>query len=145
MKYIIFVVLVLIVIGCVLFYENKLSYSKRQLIVLTRQVDDLRTKVSSSSKRRDSKLLVKYLIPTNRMGLTNTNSNLFIAPLDDSPILQKLSVKMEVSILDKVDINTEAWFYVEIPSDNNINCRGWVKQKDFSLFYDSSRAISRTY
>lgn len=145
MKYIIFAVLVLIVIGCVLFYENKLNYSKRQLIVLTRQVDDLRTKVSSSSSRRNSKLLVKYLIPGNRMGLTNTNSTLFIAPLDDSPILQRLSVKMEVSILDKVDINNEAWFYVEIPSDNNINCRGWVKQRDFSLFYDSSRALSKTY
>lgn len=135
----------LIIVGGFLFYENKLNYSKRQLIVATRQVEDLRFRVSSSVQRQNTKLLVKYLIPSNRMGLTNNSSTLFIAPLNDSPILQKFSVKMEVSILDKADINNESWFYVEVPSDNNINCRGWVKQKDFSLFYDSSRAMTRTY
>ncbi|MGL4773424.1 MAG: hypothetical protein ACRC2K_07660 [Clostridium sp.] len=144
MEIFIIILLVLVLIGGLIFFQSKIAQSKHQLVVLTRQVDNLRSR-ASSSKIRNSRLLVKYLIPESRMGLTNANTNLFISPLEDSPILQNLSVKMEVTILDKVSIKDVTWFYVRIPSDDNINCRGWVKQTDFSLLYDTSKSISKSY
>ncbi|MGL5152617.1 MAG: hypothetical protein ACRC7N_18830 [Clostridium sp.] len=140
----IIILLILALVGGLLFFQSRLAQSKHQLVVLTRQVEDLRSRITLS-QQRTQKLLVKYLIPESRMALTNIDINLFIAPLEDSQVLQKLSVKMEVAILDMALIKGSKWFYVKIPSDDNINCRGWIKEKDFFIFYDSSNSLSKEY
>jgi hypothetical protein len=68
-----------------------------------------------------------------------------IAPIESSNLLQTTQVKMEVKILDKAEVLRDTWFYVALPIDSNINSRGWVKQSDFSLFYNNSRNITKSF
>lgn len=142
MKYIIFLLLILAIIFLVIYYEKKLFYSRRQLLVANSQIDNLRKRVPKNT-RKSNKLEIKFLSPNSTMGIINENSNVYIAPLEFSYLIQNISVKMEVRILDKAEANGTNWYYIALPLDSNINSRGWVNEKNFSYFYSSSKTVSK--
>lgn len=143
MKYIIFIILVLIILFLVISYERKLTVSRRQLLVANSQINSLRKKVPRESRGNNFKNLnIKFTAPASSMGIINENSNIYISPLTSSYLLRSTDIKMEVKILDKALVNNETWFYISLPIDTNINSRGWTNQKSFSYFYGNSTDIT---
>ena len=136
MKYIIFLILLIALIITIFYFDRKQSILKHQLLVANSQNNNLRSKLSKFTRTKES-IQIKYLIPTNYAGLLKEKSNVLIAPIESSNLLQTTQVKMEVK--------RDTWFYVALPIDSNINSRGWVKQSDFSLFYNNSRNITKSF
>lgn len=149
MKYIIFLILILCIIFIFISCDKKVATLKKQLIVANNQNTSLRAKLSKYSSLSDNNIQVKFLNLNNNIGLINSNTNILIAPISGFNIINKSVVKMEVAILDKVEIKSKVWYYVSLPLDSNINSRGWVREEDFFSFYNSnnisSNSIRKTY
>lgn len=144
MKYILFLALILIIIFIILYYDRKQSILRRQLLVSNSQNNSLKSKLSKYNRTKDS-IKIKYLNPNNPMGIIKEGTNVLVSPLEDSILLHKTNIKMEVRILDKAEILKQVWYYIALPVDSNINSRGWIKQSDFSLFYDNSKNITKSF
>lgn len=124
------------------YYKHMMSKMKKQLILSNNQFSRLKSDYRSILND-SSKLSVKFFTPLNKGGITNTRTNLHIAPLDNSSILRKFNMKLEVQILDKATVNNVSWFYVNIPAEDNVNCRGWIKESDFDILYTTSNRLNR--
>lgn len=83
-------------------------------------------------------IVVKFSTPVYKTAITNTNVSIHLAPIVNSPKLKTLTEKVEVKILDTATINNSTWFYISLPTDSDINSRGWINQNDFSLIYSSN-------
>ena len=142
MKYIIFIFLVLAIVFIYFYYNKKLELVKKQLLLTTNQYSVIRNKYDNSKKSLGN-LSVKFSIPNYKGGTLRANSNLHLSPLASSDILKCLSLNTEIGILDCAEINSETWFYINIPSENSINNRGWVNSKDISIFYSNSSSMSK--
>lgn len=143
MKYIVFILLVSSIIFIYFYYNRKLELLKKQLILTRNQYSIVRDKYDSSKKSLGS-LSVKFSIPTYKGGTLKANSNLYLSPIMSSDILKCINVSTEIGILDCAEIDNETWFYINVPSGNSINCRGWVNSKDISIFYSGSSSVSKT-
>ena len=127
-------------------YEQKNTLLKRQLSITLKQYEMLKSKnksIKSKEEKLDENLKVRFAIPNYRSGVVNSNSNLFIAPLSNSNILRTLKDSTEVSILDFSEVNNDTWYYVNIPNFNNINSRGWINSKNFTVFYGTSENLTK--
>ncbi|MBE6052424.1 MAG: hypothetical protein E7212_00710 [Clostridium sartagoforme] len=142
MKYIIFILLILGIIYIYFYYSRKLELIKKQLILTRNQYSVVRNKYDDT-KRSTENISVKFSIPTYKSGTLKAKSYLYISPLISSNILKCIDLNTEVGILDCAEINNETWFYVNIPSSNSINNRGWVNSKNISIFFSSSSSVTR--
>lgn len=127
-------------------YERKILLLKRQISITLKQYDLLKDKnkfIKDNEKKLDEPLKVRFSIPSYRSGIVNSNSDLFIAPLSNSNILRNLKESTEVSILDFSEVNNDTWYYVNIPNFNNINSRGWINSKNFTVFYGVSENLTK--
>ena len=145
MKYIIFLILIAAVIAfLIMSYEGKLFKLKRQLLIANNQIERLRKQVPKNStykKGKSSEII--FEVPSSTMGIINENTNVLLSPLYNSDIVRVTTVKMEVKILDKAILNNINWYYISLPMDTNINCRGWVNQECFSYFYGDSSDLAK--
>lgn len=141
MKYILFLSMILIIVFLVLYNNKKMAIIKHQLMIAKNQNSSLRHKISNYSSI--SKIKISFLTPENKYGIIDSNTKILLAPVKDSVVLNTNGIKMEVYIIDMAEINNSLWYYVAIPSDNNINSRGWVNQKDFTILYSTSRNITK--
>ncbi|NLL31466.1 MAG: SH3 domain-containing protein [Clostridiales bacterium] len=115
------------------FYSNKkISALRKQLFLTTKQYNTIKNRYISSTA--NNIVSIKYYIPTYKTGILSNNSNLHIAPTNTSQILRVVSSNTQVSILDSSEVNNELWYYINLPTRSNVNCRGWIKSKDFSIF-----------
>ncbi|WP_300382413.1 hypothetical protein [Clostridium sp.] len=127
-------------------YGKKNLLLKRQLSITLKQYDMLKSKnksIKDNERKLDKPIEIRFSIPNYKSGIVNSNSNLFIAPLSNSNVLRNLTQTTEVSILDFSEINTDTWYYVNIPNFNNINSRGWINSKNFTVFYSTSENLTR--
>lgn len=127
-------------------YEQKNLILKRQLSITLNQYNMLKSKnktIKDNEKKLDEVLKVRFFIPNYRSGVISSNSNLFIAPLNNSNILRTLKEPTEVSILDFSEVNNDTWYYVNIANLNNINSRGWINSKNFTVFYGESENLTK--
>ena len=111
MKYIIFLILLIALIITIFYFDRKQSILKHQLLVANSQNNNLRSKLSKFTRTKES-IQIKYLIPTNYTGLLKEKSNVLIAPIESSNLLQTTQVKMEVKILDKAEVLRDSCFHV---------------------------------
>ena len=142
LQYILFLALIVTIGILYLYFDKKLANTRKQLMITTNQLRNLKGEYRATLTKP---LNIQFLTPSFQIGLTNTGVNLYLAPTLDSPKLNTLSIKMEVKILDSAIANNSTWFYVAIPIDSNINCRGWINKKDFSTFYSDSNNIINSY
>ncbi|MEG1003663.1 MAG: hypothetical protein RSD13_02630 [Clostridium sp.] len=143
MKYIIFLILAAAVAFLVMSYEGKLYALKKQLLIANNHVDRLRKQVPKyNSYASGKKLDILFSVPTSSMGIINEKSNVFISPIPSSQLINITDIKMEVKILDKATINNDDWYYISLPLDTTINCRGWVNKTSFSYFYGDSTTVT---
>lgn len=142
MKYIIFILLASGIIFIYFYYNRKLELVRKQLILTRNQYSVVRDKYDNSKKNLGS-LSVKFSIPNYKGGTLKANSKLYLSPLTSADILKCVNINTEIGILDCAEINNETWFYINIPSGNSINNRGWVNSKDITIFYSGSSSMSK--
>ncbi len=140
MKYLIFSILLLIIVAMYFYYENKIFRLKKQLSLTSTQFRNIRSEYRHSLSKKDG-VKINFITPNIKTAITSTSGDVFLAPMYDSIKLNSFNVRMEVVILDSVQINNEIWYYVSLPIDTTFNCRGWINKKNFSFTYSSSKDI----
>ena len=149
MKFILFILLIVSSsYSSYLYFSSKQKnlLLRRQLSITLKQYNMLKSKnklVKDNAGKLDKNLEVKFFIPNYRSGVVSANSNLLIAPLSNSNVLRILKEPSEVSILDLSEVNNSTWYYVNISTFNNINSRGWINSKNFTVFYDTSENLTK--
>ncbi len=143
MKYILFILLIVLLVATYLYYDRRLSLIKKQLMITSNQYNIIRNKYDTF-KRPENNLSIRFINPSYKSGIIDIDSKLYIAPIDSSQILRKTNIRMEVIILDSAEINSQTWYYVNLPIDNCINCRGWINSKDISIFSSESSSLIKS-
>ena len=140
MKFILLLILTAIAIYFLyLYFSNEQTKLKNKLIFLTRYNEELKKELCKNKKKN---LSAKFSNPEVSSGILNENINIYIAPIDNSSIINSTSAKMQVNIIDECTIYDITWLYINLPSASNINCHGWVKKNDFSMLCSNSHDIS---
>jgi hypothetical protein len=85
---------------------------------------------------------IEFSTPSKLLGIIKEETSIFLCPIENTILMHRTTIKMEVNILDQCRIKNSIWFYVNLPTDSNINCRGWVKSTDFTMFYDTIRRLT---
>ncbi|GAB6168542.1 hypothetical protein JCM1393_10020 [Clostridium carnis] len=143
MKYLIFIILLVALIAMYFYYDKKLALARKQLMIASKQSNTIKSKYNNT-KRVKINFNIKFTNPISKTGILNNATPLYIAPTKNSPVLRKTDIRMEVQILDSAEYDGETWYYVNLPVDTNINSRGWVNKKDFSILYSESSKITKS-
>ena len=123
------------------YYNKKLELLKKQLILTRNQYSSLTNKYGTNRKTLNS-VPIHFTIPNYKGGTLKANSKLYLSPLLNSDIIKETSSNIDVAILDCAEIENKTCFYINIPSSNSINCRGWVDSKDISIFYTNTSSVN---
>lgn len=141
MQYIIFIILIATIFFIIVYYDKKQSILKHQLVV-TNNYNKRLKEASSRYGSSKNNMKIEFSTPSKILGIIKEESSIFLCPIENTILMHRTNIKMEVSIIDQCKINDSIWFYVTLPIDSNINCRGWVKLIDFTLFYDTLPRIT---
>lgn len=139
LQFVIFIILIAAIAGIYLYYDQQLAKVKKQLMITSNQLRKNKTQYRALTPI-NKPLNIKFISPSSQIGITNTGAKLYLAPTLDSPKLNTLSIKMEVKILDSAIVDSLLWFYVNLPIDSDINCRGWISKNDFSTIFPNSNS-----
>ena len=121
--------------------NKKLVLLKHQLHLISNQNNNLKNNLSKFTCAKN--LEFKFLIPNYAAGILKENTNVYLSPIENSVLIHKLNIKMEVYIIDMVENCNKTWYYVSLPLDSNTNSRGWVQKTDFNIFYNNTQGISK--
>ena len=122
-------------------FDEKYVALQKNNLLLKSQISKIQEKydlLDSSTK----KCKLEFLNVDNNYGLLPKETIIRVSPLNNSCILKKIDIGMQVGILEKVKSNDSIWYYVVLPLENNINSRGWVEEFSFSEIYHSKTEIS---
>lgn len=137
------IVILIIALGVEFYYfTSKLNEKRRYIFTLKRENDLLKDKAKSSFKSYKS-LGIKFSTPPSDYGTLSKNTELFLCPLPDSPILSKMDNPIRVSILSKAQSLDEIWYEVALDVSTNINSRGWVRSS--KMIFNETTNIARKY
>ena len=140
LQFVIFIILIAAIAGIYLYYDQQLAKVKKQLMITSNQLRKNKTQYRALTPI-NKPLNIKFITPSSQIGITNIGAKLYSAPTLVSPKLNTLSIKMEVKILDSAIVDNLLWFYVNLPIDSDINCRGWISKNDFSIIFPNSNSI----
>lgn len=115
------------------YFTNRVSNQRKQILLLKYQNNTLKHKATLNSNLHN---VIKYLTPNYSEGVIEQNCNLYIAPLDNSAIINSLNQSTIIQIHDSAEINNELWYEVSILSEDRVNSKGWIKSDSIS-FKDS--------
>lgn len=132
-----FLLALLIAAGEYIYFVTKLENQRRNIMLLTKQNDKLRRKASKETVSF-STVNINYSEPSYRSGYTTDNSNVFLSPLENSPIVYQCLKSIKVSILDKAEVLNKYWYLVSIPSTNKNIIKGWMKESDIKFIVDEA-------
>ena len=140
MAYILLLLLILFLGGGVFFflksYDEKFIALQKSNLLLKSQLAKIKEKydlIDSSTKNCN----IEFLTVDNHYGLLPENTIIRISPSNNSCIINKINMEMQVSILEKVLIENSTWYYVALPLETNINSKGWVEEYSFSEISNS--------
>lgn len=140
MQYIIILLLVILSLYFLTTYFNKRETDLRhQLIALKTHNSVLKKELSKYSCKRIPK--IKFSTPDKQLGLLNENSKIYLCPIEDSILIYSTKEKMQVNLLDECYFDDLTWYYVNLTTINNINCRGWVKKNNFCMLCNDMKNI----
>ncbi len=129
--------IVLICFGVYYYMMNqKLSTQKTQLKIISRQNREFKSKISNSHNA-DGPIVIKYKPSLFKTGTTKESCNLYLSPMENSPVLSNVVKDTSVEIQDSAEIFNISWYEVSIKSQTNINNKGWIK-KDMLITQDDT-------
>ena len=140
MAFILLLLLILFLGGGLFFflksYDEKFIALQKSNLLLKSQLAKIKEKydlIDSSTKNCN----IEFLTVDNHYGLLPENTIIRISPSNNSCIINKINMEMQVSILEKVLIENSTWYYVALPLETNINSKGWVEEYSFSEISNS--------
>ena len=135
MKVLLFLIFILGIAGGGYFliyrYEQNISSLHMDNMLLKKQL----SKIQDQYKKLDNlknKCTIQFINLDNHYGIIPKGSLLHLSPYIDSCLLQTISIAMEVGILEKALVDDMVWYYIALPIESNINCRGWIDESSFS-------------
>lgn len=145
MKTVVFliVLLILAILIIVVYFNKKILASRQQYISLNRQYVNLREKYFKEYRSTNNVSII-YNSINGFEAITNPNINVYLAPIITCPIINTITDKINVSILDEAECNNEIWYYVLLPLNSNVNSKGWIKKSDFSIILNTSSEVVQT-
>lgn len=81
---------------------------------------------------------IKYSEPSYKNGYTTENSIIYLAPIEESPIVYKTTKVIKVNVVDIAEIFNSKWYEVSISSVNSTRIKGWVKESELKLMVDEA-------
>lgn len=140
MQYIIILLLLILSLYLITVYFNKREMDlKYQLVALQRHNAILKHELTKYTCKRIPK--IKFSTPDVSIGLLNENSKLFLSPIENSILVYLTKEKLQVKILDECLFENLTWYYVDLPTTSDINCRGWVNKNNFSMLCNDIKNI----
>lgn len=144
MKFLLFLIFIIVIVGGGFFllssYNQKIASLHRDNILLKKQLSKLNTQYKQLINSTDN-FTIEFLNFNNQYGIIQNGTTVYLSPYKNSIILLKISIAMEVGILEKALIDHDYWYYVALPVDGNINSRGWVMESSFLSFSSSSTKV----
>lgn len=132
--------LIIIFASAVVFFvlSNKNASQRRQIIMLSKQITDLRSKLNNNNITNvyPKSLTVKFKTPSINKAVTIKKCSLYIAPIESSSILTLIEINTHLDVHDSADIFGLVWYEVIIPSIDRTNNKGWIKSTDVNIFTD---------
>jgi hypothetical protein len=115
---------------------KKLSTQKTQVKIISRQNREFKSKIASS-RSSEGPIIIKYKAPLFKTGTTKESCNLYLCPMENSPVLSNISEGIRLEIQDSAVVSDTSWYEVCLKSQTNINNKGWIK-KDSILTQDDT-------
>lgn len=122
-------------------YDEKFVTLQKSNLLLKSQLSKIKEKyelLDSSTQNCN----IEFLTVDNHYGLLPKGTILRISPSNNSCIVNKINIGMQVGILEKVRTDDFTWYYVALPLQINVNSRGWVEEHAFSEISNSPIEIS---
>lgn len=118
-------------------YDSTVANQKKQLMLLSKQNKDLKNKLNYKNTKY-ANIKVKYTQIAYSEGVVNSKCNLNLAPIKNYLSINNLEKDMKVNIIDSANILGTLWFRVQLNTDENINSKGWISEKNLTLIKVSS-------
>lgn len=137
----IFIILIcLCATGFMFFYfDSKIKESKRTILTLNNYINKL--KLSNKNQKTNNNSIIEeisiyYTNSPYQYGITLPNTKIFLAPINNSPIVNKLITPTQIKIIEQCEINKEIWYWSDLNINSTLNSKGWIKKEEISLFID---------
>lgn len=146
MKFLFFLIFILLIGGgggffFVLKYQKKIASLSMETMLLKKQLSKLQTNYKKFDNLNNN-FTIKFLNIDNYYGIIPKNSKVYLFPNDSSPTLNNITIAMEVGILEKALVDNSIWYYVALPIESDINCRGWIRESLFSSLSSSQNYVT---
>ncbi len=139
MKFILLLIIASIVIYIIyIYFSNEQAKLKHKLVVIAQHNEALKKELCMN---KSTNISAKFTPPLNDSGILNEGVNIYIAPINNSSIINKNKTPIQVDILDECNLSDITWLYISLPLESNINCHGWVKKNDFSMLCSKTKDI----
>lgn len=132
-------IFLIIIIALLVFYnyyklQKQISEQKRQLLLLSRENNELKSKfMLATTFNHEEQLLVQFEKPNFNNGTTSDNCKLYAAPIIDSSILSGVLKNTPLQVQDSAFVSNQLWYEVNLPSRSRINSKGWIKDKNLII------------
>ncbi|MEY8000828.1 hypothetical protein AB8U03_11590 [Clostridium sp. Mt-5] len=135
-----FLFIILIVCASVILYnsQSKISSQRRQILSLKYENDSLKSRIS---KQIPKKINVKYITPQSVNAIVTIKSNIYLAPILNSAIINTLEKNTHIRIHDSIEIMNEFWYEVSLVENTRINSKGWIKSNCIKVNLPNSNII----
>lgn len=117
-------------------YDQKYIALQKSNLLLKSQLAKIKEKYDLLDSSTQS-CNIEFLTVDNHYGLLPTDTIIRISPSNNSCIVKKIDMGMQVGILEKVRRYDSTWYYVALPLETNVNSRGWVEEYAFSEISNS--------
>ena len=124
-----------------LYFSNEQVKLKHNLILVTQYNEKLKKELCMNKSKN---ICAKFSTPLNTYGILNEGIQIYIAPLENSSVINSIKEEMQVDILDECTLSDVTWFYINLPLDSDVNCHGWVKKCNFSMLCSNKNEITPT-
>ena len=124
----IFIILLLLIAPVIVFmyFSDKHARQQRQLILITRQNNELKN-IRTKQRLLNQSINVTYVYPGFTKGIISEYCNLYLGPIENSPIVSKLDIGLKIEIHDGAQVGDSIWYEISQPAETRVNNKGWVK------------------
>jgi hypothetical protein len=134
--YLALLIIIAALVSSFYFYQRTLT-QRRQILLLSRQLDYLKSKSNKQSNKYSS-VNIKYSEPSYKSGYTTENSIIYLSPIEESPVVYKITKALKVNVIDTAEILNSKWYEVSIGSVNGTKIKGWMKESELKLMVDEA-------
>lgn len=119
-----------------IYFDSKIKKYKRNILTLNNQIDKIKAphKQSEIQNTNLREISIYYKTSEFEYAVTQPYTNVYLAPINNSLIVNRLKDAFKVKILDECEINKETWYFVELGLNSGLNNKGWIKKSRFSIF-----------